>query len=707
MKGKMSNGDAQTASGIAAYRTARELGSRSPRSYAAIREPNELVVLYRFSRSTDAKAARASTIVTPDGGNALGEDAMTTLLRDARCLAKHWHPNVARVRHVDFQGDDLVVATELVDGATLGDLFAAAAARRAPPTNDATNGPLLPLPILVRILVDVTAGLSGLHGLRGEDGAPLGAIHGALCPANIAVGKDGVARTLNALRPRPACMAVDSEVISYAAPEALDETATQDLRADVHALGVIMWEALTGRRLYEERDPARVLARQREEEIAPPALPAGSPFADLAGVAMRAMAFDASLRFKSAAEMGAALRAIAATHIAKGSAVAAWVADLAGDRIRARRIELDPNASSARRLAVERASRGAKAPTSSARRLAAARSDASERPRRDTLPPETLDPSELGPPSSQAPEETLRDAIPLTATVPEFVPVRASPTAAPASPSADVAADKPVATAARPPPPIASAKPPPPTAIAKPPPPTAIAKAVAVAKPPPPIASAKPPPPPPGAEASLPSVVVAPDSQPALREVTVAAPVQSVPPVSSLAPDAYGPMVHPTPDAAGTPVASGPPRDRPRVAAIAAGCLLAGVIVIGLFALRAPDTEDPTRSASAGVANATPNITAQPNESAEAEPASKNAEANARDEAKADDETNAPKTEPPADEPPLTPGTPTPLAASVTTTPAHGTAPTATATATAERAPIAKPKPAARPKRPTYEPLGI
>ena len=50
----MSNG-AQSAAGVATYRTVRELGSRSPRSHAAIREPNELVVTYRFARAVDAK----------------------------------------------------------------------------------------------------------------------------------------------------------------------------------------------------------------------------------------------------------------------------------------------------------------------------------------------------------------------------------------------------------------------------------------------------------------------------------------------------------------------------------------------------------------------------------------------------------------------------------------------------------------------------
>ena len=72
----MSNG-AQPASGVAIYRMVRELGSRSPRSYAAIREPNELVVLHKFARPTGPQArASATAFIGTDGTISLGSEAM-------------------------------------------------------------------------------------------------------------------------------------------------------------------------------------------------------------------------------------------------------------------------------------------------------------------------------------------------------------------------------------------------------------------------------------------------------------------------------------------------------------------------------------------------------------------------------------------------------------------------------------------------------
>ncbi len=326
-----------------AYRVGRELGTRALRSFAAIREPNELVVVQRFVAGNDPKLRRSDGVIT------LGVDAMNQLLRDAESLARNWHPNIARVKHVDGDAMKLTIATDLVDGMTLGDLFAARAA------------PLLPYPVIVRVLVDVLAGLNALHALRDGTRAA-GTIHGAVCPANVVVGRDGVARIVSCLRPRPVRVDEGAEALAYAAPEALDEGGTKDGRSDVYAVGVILWQALMGMMPYEASDPAQLLARQRSEEVVTPPVDAGSTFAGLGEVAIRAMAFEPSLRYRTTAEMATALRKLAGAEIASGAVVAARVAELGGDRIRARRAELDPKTVPLKR----------RAPDSSAHRIAAA-----------------------------------------------------------------------------------------------------------------------------------------------------------------------------------------------------------------------------------------------------------------------------------------------------------------------------------------------
>jgi len=313
----MANETAQAESAIATYRVLRELGRRSQRSYAVARGDGSLLVLHRFARVSKADA----TLVTAE--------EMAILLRDARCLAKNWHPNIARVRHVDLGLDMLEIATELVEGVTLEELLALARARRVHP-----DEPILSHAVLARIFLDVLAGLSALHSLRDGIQSPLGAFHGELCPANVVVGKDGVARIVSVFRPRPVTITARSEGLGYASPETIAAEVDQDGRVDIYAVGVMLWEALMEQRLYDETTPSRIAQRQREEDIP-------SPNARLSDVAMRALAFDPALRYRAAQDMTASIRALAGT-VAQGSFVAQLVNDLAGDRIRARRAELDP-----------------------------------------------------------------------------------------------------------------------------------------------------------------------------------------------------------------------------------------------------------------------------------------------------------------------------------------------------------------------------
>ncbi len=342
----MSNG-AQAAGTSVSYRVLRELGNRSQKTFAAVRERTELVVLSRWVKTANGEPpAKGVSPTSETGATRVSAEQMALLLRDARCLAKNWHPNVARVRHADVVGSELNVASELVDGATLEELLTTARTRRTK-----TTDPLIPHAILARILVDVLGGLHGLHGLRDGIQSTLGCFHGEIAPANVVVGKDGVARIVNCFRPRPVMITPTSEALGYASPETLAGETTQDARSDLYGVGVMLWEALSGERLYPETDPARIAMRQREEELALPTIAEASPFAKLPEIAMRALAFDPALRFRTASEMATEIRRVAGTRLAPGSAVAQCVMELAGDRVKNRRADLDPSSSGSRKRA--------------------------------------------------------------------------------------------------------------------------------------------------------------------------------------------------------------------------------------------------------------------------------------------------------------------------------------------------------------------
>jgi eukaryotic-like serine/threonine-protein kinase len=261
---------------------------------------------------------------------------LTATLRDARALVEVAHPNLMRVHRAAPIGEEVVVASEFVEGeayATLGSLARERHAR-------------VPLDAHVQVLLQTLAGLAALHSTRDARRRTLGLVHGALSPADVIVGLDGRACVVGALRAQARRVSPEAAPYrAYLAPEVLAGDRPVDRRADVYAVGIMLWEALAGERLFEDmsaRAREEILSRHLRAPIARPSLSGELAWAaPIADVALRALAFDAEERFASAEEMAAALRACArnVTHESAASA-ASVVRRLAGERIRRRRAEL-------------------------------------------------------------------------------------------------------------------------------------------------------------------------------------------------------------------------------------------------------------------------------------------------------------------------------------------------------------------------------
>lgn len=328
----MNSPETRSSSASGTYKTLRQLGERAERTHAAIRGAHDLVVLQRFARSEKSEEGAAG-------------DPLDVILRTAHAIARNWHPNVARIRHIDVSEQELCVATELIEGVTLFDLLAVAkesvsANGARSPSGKSAKTPL-PAPMLLRIVLDVLGGLQNIHGLRDEASQSLKTFHGAVCPRNIVVGRDGVARLIATFRPHPVKVTKASESLHYAGPEALEELGHADRSSDLYACGVILFEGLQGKELFHGQSPAEVLHEQREHDIAWEPAQGTDLTARLGPVVLKALEFDPALRFRTAAELATAVRRIAGTEIATGSAVAHHVVELAGERIRARRAELE------------------------------------------------------------------------------------------------------------------------------------------------------------------------------------------------------------------------------------------------------------------------------------------------------------------------------------------------------------------------------
>jgi len=192
-------------------------------------------------------------------------------LDEARVQSQLDDPGVARIieASVDEHGDPYVVV-EYVEGRSLADVRARLSRLGKP----------LPWADAVAVTLEIASALAHCHERTGADGAPLGIVHRDLSPQNVMVGFAGDVKLIDfgtARGDNRRCHTVSGTVLAkpgYVAPEvARGDSATP--RADVYALGVMLWELAAGRR-FLEGDPAEHVAAITQGRLRPAKL-AGDP----------------------------------------------------------------------------------------------------------------------------------------------------------------------------------------------------------------------------------------------------------------------------------------------------------------------------------------------------------------------------------------------------------------------------------------------
>lgn len=248
-------------------------------------------------------------------------------LDEARLAALVRHPNVVATIDVQDGKDGLFLVMEYVEGPALKAL------RRPLWKRDERS----PLPITLRLFIDVLAGLHAAHEQRGKDGNPLRLVHRDVSPPNILVGADGVTRLTDFGVARAETRLSSTRggklkgKLPYMPPEQLMGEPL-DRRCDVYAAGVVLWEELTGQRLFKADSEGAMLQQILSgPERAPHEVVPDVPEA-LSAACMKALARQAGERWDTAADFAEALEEAAASaglRIATARAVAAYVAEQA------------------------------------------------------------------------------------------------------------------------------------------------------------------------------------------------------------------------------------------------------------------------------------------------------------------------------------------------------------------------------------------
>ncbi|HET9955243.1 MAG TPA: serine/threonine-protein kinase [Polyangiaceae bacterium] len=221
--------------------------------------------------------------------------------REAELSAQMNHPNVVQVLEVVEYAETPVIVMEYLDGASLSALLKYA-------------GKHLSLRLRMHILAQVLAGLHHFHELQDLDGTPLNTVHRDVSPQNIMILHDGPVKVLdfgiakvNAPDNQVTRTGLIKGKIHYMPPEQLLGEAGLDRRADVFAVGVLLWEAAAGRRMWEGKTEADVLRCMITGE-----LPKVEDFAQdvpesVLQIVRRATHIDRTQRFSSAQDMQVAI----------------------------------------------------------------------------------------------------------------------------------------------------------------------------------------------------------------------------------------------------------------------------------------------------------------------------------------------------------------------------------------------------------------
>jgi len=251
----------------------------------------------QFRRAYACKRLRRRLVDDPD--------ARAMFVSEARIAGLVHHPNVVSVIDVGEDDEGPFLVMDYVEGMSLSQLIKALIARQE----------RLPIQIAVRIFLDVARGLAAAHELTDHRGADLGLVHRDVSPQNILIGFDGVARLTDFGIAKAAGIGERTSTgvlkgkFGYFAPEQL-QFLPATRKTDLFSFGVVLYEALTARRLHRAATLAETANRIAHEPPPDPYLVREDLHPDLVALLFRLLAKEPAERPSGAAEVAMELEGI-------------------------------------------------------------------------------------------------------------------------------------------------------------------------------------------------------------------------------------------------------------------------------------------------------------------------------------------------------------------------------------------------------------
>jgi serine/threonine protein kinase len=228
------------------------------------------------------------------------------LVAEAQIASKMSHPNICQVFELGEEQGEVFLAMEYLDGLPWADLVA-----------HLPRGRGVELRVAATVLAQICEGLRFAHEHTDVDGTPMPIVHRDVSPQNLFITTEGVCKLLDfgvskvlteGTRTRTGML---KGKLPYMAPEQIRGEPI-DARADVFSIGVVLWEALTGGRLFQRDSDYQIWKAITEEDIPRVTSRVDGLPPQIDGVVARALERDVQKRYPSIRHFAGELRDVAA-----------------------------------------------------------------------------------------------------------------------------------------------------------------------------------------------------------------------------------------------------------------------------------------------------------------------------------------------------------------------------------------------------------
>jgi eukaryotic-like serine/threonine-protein kinase len=232
--------------------------------------------------------------------NIAEDDEFIAMFQDeAKISVQLTHANICQIYELNRIGQSLYIAMEYVPGKDLRSIFDRARKKGEPP----------PVPLVCYVIGKLCEGLDYAHRKKDSYGRELNIVHRDVSPQNVLISFEGEVKVIDFGIAKAAGKVTKTQAgilkgkFGYMSPEQI-RGLPLDRRSDVFAIGVCLYELLTGERLFVGDSDFAVLEKVRKAEVLPPSTYNRRISEALEKIALRALSKDVGARYQYASELG-------------------------------------------------------------------------------------------------------------------------------------------------------------------------------------------------------------------------------------------------------------------------------------------------------------------------------------------------------------------------------------------------------------------